>query len=138
MTNSNPNRDNLDLISTSEEARKRGSAGGKASVKVRRERKAMREQMMDLLNIPQKTGKVTNFDKVKSQKDIQSGNFTVEQQILLATVQKARKGDMRAVQMIRDIIGISDQQKPVSPLDKFAEDLDKYRDDDDDDGDDVE
>lgn len=111
---------------------------GIASGKARRERKAMREQMIELLDIPQKTGKVTSFDKVKSQKDIQSGNFTVEQQILLATVQKARKGDMRAVQMIRDIIGISDQQKPVSPLDKFAEDLDKYHDDDDDGGDDVE
>ena len=54
------NIENLKPIETlsKEEAKKRGSKGGKASVKARRERKAMKEQLEMLLKLPLKNEKL--------------------------------------------------------------------------------
>lgn len=73
------------------------SKGGKASVEARRRRKAMREAFDELLR----------RDYVDS-----SGNEVQGVEVMAAKVfQKAMKGDMRAVEFIRDTVGEAPVQR---------------------------
>ena len=99
------NEGNLQPIRTVEEAREKGRKGGKASGKARRERKTMRETAEYLLNLPQKPGKITTFDKLKTNKDISDANLTNQDQIILKQIEQARKGNPRAAEFLRDLIG---------------------------------
>ncbi len=75
------NNDNLKTLSPSE-ARENGKKGGKSSGKARRERKALKEQLLLLL---------------------ESGDF--QENICLALLDKAQNGDTKAFEVIRDTIG---------------------------------
>lgn len=99
---------------TEEEQRAIQVAGGKASGKARAERKAMREMLLDILDMPLKNGEL---DEIKSLEDIQGKqlngkNITVEQALLFAQVQRAMKGDTTAFAALRDTSG----QKPSDTL----------------------
>ena len=100
------NEQNLRPIKlTHEEAMKNGAKGGKASGKARRERRSMRETAEYLLNLPQKPGKVTTVDKLRTNKDISDANLTNQDQIILKQIEQARKGNPRAAEFLRDLIG---------------------------------
>lgn len=116
---------------TREEAKRRGSNGGKASGKARRERKTMRETAEYLLNLPQKPGKVTTFDKLKTNKDISDANLINQDQIILKQIEQARKGNIRSAEFLRDLVGEDVSQSVVSPLDRLAAVLEKYQEDED-------
>jgi hypothetical protein len=73
-----------------EEAKKRGSAGGKKSVEVKRQRKTLREELLLLLS----QGKT-------------------QEKISLALLEKAMSGDTKAFEVIRDSIG----EKPKDNVD---------------------
>ena len=90
------------------EAAESGRAGGIASGKARREKKALRETLEDLLAMPMKTGKKDELEKIKCIAAIKGKNITMQEAIMLAMLQKAAKGDVRAAEYIRDTIG----QKP--------------------------
>lgn len=83
------NPQNFNKVRTSEEARKRGRAGGIKSGEVRRQRKTLREELLALLS----TG--------STQKDMN-----------LAIIEKALGGDTKAFEVIRDTIG----EKPVEKI----------------------
>ena len=83
------NTQNLKPCRTKEEARRRGKNGGIASGKARKERKTLREELLLLL---------------------QSGN--VQESIVLAMIEKAKNGDTKAFEVIRDTIG----EKPVDKV----------------------
>ena len=87
------------------EAAANGRKGGKASGKARRERKTRRETAEYLLNLPQKPGKVTTFDKLKTNKDISDANLTNQDQIILKQIEQARKGNPRSAEFLRDLVG---------------------------------
>lgn len=72
-----------------EEATKRGSKGGKKSVQKRRERKALKEQLLLLL---------------------ETGN--AQEELCTSLFEKALSGDVRAFEVIRDTIG----EKPVDKV----------------------
>ena len=72
-----------------EEATRRGSKGGKKSVQKRRERKALKEQLLLLL---------------------ETGN--AQEQLCTSLFEKALSGDVRAFEVIRDTIG----EKPVDKV----------------------
>lgn len=72
-----------------EEAKRRGEKGGKKSVQKRRERKALKEQLLLLL---------------------ETGN--AQQKLCTALLEKALSGDVRAFTAIRDTIG----EKPVDKV----------------------
>lgn len=72
-----------------EEAKKRGQNGGKKSGESRRERKALKEQLLLLL----KTG-------------------NAQKELCTALLEKALSGDVRAFEVIRDTIG----EKPVDKV----------------------
>lgn len=99
------NEQNLSIIRTTDEARKRGRNGGYASGKARREKRSMRQTAEILLNLPQKGGKATDIEKLKKNGDVTDANLTNLDQIVIAQINKARKGDARAAEFIRDLIG---------------------------------
>lgn len=83
------NPQNFDKVRTSEEARKRGRAGGIKSGEVRRQRKTFREELIALLSAG------------STQKDIN-----------LALIARALSGDTKAYEVVRDTIG----EKPVDKV----------------------
>jgi hypothetical protein len=83
------NPQNFDKVRTSEEARKRGRAGGIKSGQVRRERKTLRDELLALLSAGD------------TQKDMN-----------LALIQRALDGDTKAYEVVRDTIG----EKPVDKI----------------------
>ena len=88
------NESNLKPVRTKSEARRRGKKGGIASGKVRKERKALREELLLLLS-----------------KD------DTQEKVSLALIKQALNGNTKAFEVIRDTIG----EKPV---DKIDSDLD--------------
>ena len=98
---------------TSEELRARARAGGIASGKARREKKAMRETLDILLSMPMKDGEYADVDSIQSFAAIKGKNISVQEAILIAQVNKAMKGDTRAAEYVRDIMG----QKPTDSVD---------------------
>ena len=98
------NGDNLIPLSerTKEEQREIARMGGKASGRVRRERKAMRETLEIILSqrIPKDATKLRNELKQYGIKDADYSS------VLMATlVQKALKGDLKAFEYIYNIMG---------------------------------
>ncbi len=94
-----------------EEATKNGSKGGKASVKARRERKALREQLEYLMTL--KINK--SQEKLKRQlKDIgiNATEVNLQMAINVAMVQQALKGNVKAYELIRDTLG----EKPIEQI----------------------
>ena len=99
--------DNL-KIPTSEEARRNGKKGGIASGKARRRKKAMRERLEILLNMPIKAGKIKDIEEIKNFAALEGKNITVEDALMIIQIQKALTGDTTAAAFIRDTSG----QKP--------------------------
>lgn len=87
-------REDLKLIQTTEEAKKLGRNGGIASGKARREKRTLRKELELLLEMTS-TGKKTN-----------------QELISLAILKKAKNGDTKAFEIIRDTIG----QKPIEQI----------------------
>ena len=125
------NRDNLDPVTTNEEAKKRGAIGGKKSGVARAKKRAMAETMEIILTMPLKDGMVDDIESVTSNADIAKRNVTVQDAIIAAQAKKAMKGDTRAAEFIRDLIGAKVQVAETSPLDGIASVLSKFAEDED-------
>ena len=99
-----PNIDNLKPRTTlsKEEAKEMGSKGGKASVKKRRERKAMKECFEMVLGLPLKDAKSREKIKNLGIKDKYINNQVA---IIVSMVNEALKGNVKAYESIRDTIG---------------------------------
>lgn len=90
---------------SSAEARSNGKKGGIASGKARREKKAMKETLETLLQMPLKSGKAVDLDEIKDIAALKGKNITVQEAIMLAQIQKAMKGDTKAAEYVRDTSG---------------------------------
>lgn len=123
------NLENLKPVRSTSEARKIGAAGGKKSGESRRRKRAMREVLDDLLQMPLKKGKTKD---IKCLGDLMSPNgkinllsgkvnVTVEQAVLLGQVILAMQGNTKAATFLRDTAG----QKII----KAAEEQTQYEDD---------
>lgn len=123
--------ENLDKITTVEEAREKGRKGGQKSAESRRKKRAMAETMEIILTMPLKEGMVDDIESVTSNAEIERRNVTVQDAIIAAQAKKAMKGDTRAAEFIRDLIGAKVQVAETSPLDGIASVLSKYAEDDD-------
>ena len=97
---------------TSVELRERAKKGGIASGKARREKKALKETLEELLAMPIKDGKSDDIEKIKSIAGIKDKNITIQEAIMVAMLNKAAKGDVRAAEYVRDTIG----QKPDNKM----------------------
>ena len=123
--------ENLDKITTVEEAREKGRKGGQKSAESRRKKRAMAETMEIILTMPLKDGMVDDIESVTSNAEIENRNVTVQDAIIAAQAKKAMKGDTRAAEFIRDLIGAKVQVAETSPLDGIASVLSKFAEDDD-------
>ena len=104
-------KDNLKTPSSAE-ARSNGRKGGIASGKARREKKALKDTLEELLAMPIKDGASADIEKIKSIEGIKGKNITMKEAIMVAMLNKAAKGDVRAAEYVRDTIG----QKPDSRM----------------------
>lgn len=86
-----------------EEARALGRKGGINSGEVRKNRKTMRESLIDILAKPIKKGRVRG--DVDCLEDFQTANVDVQTRILAGLIAKAAKGSVQAAEFIRDTIG---------------------------------
>jgi hypothetical protein len=98
-------KEDLRPVRTKEEAKKRGKAGGIASGKARREKKAFRETLEAILGMAMKGGNDVSVDDIQSFAEIEGRNISVQEAILVAQIQKALTGDTRAAEYVRDTIG---------------------------------
>ena len=65
----------------------------------------MKETLEVLLDMPMKRGKVYTAEEIKSFADLKGKNITIDQAMMICLVQKALKGDLSAIAMVRDTIG---------------------------------
>ena len=86
---------------TESEQREYAQKGGKKSGEVRRQRKAMKEQMEMLLSLPFKQQKQLNFMKDLG---IEENNIDNQMALIVAIYGKALKGDVQAFNTIREVV----------------------------------
>lgn len=72
----------------------------------------MRETLEILLEMPLKKGKVYTAEEIKSFADLNGKNITIDQAMMVRLIQKALKGDLNAIAMVRDTIG----EKPTEKM----------------------
>lgn len=83
------------------EARENGAKGGKKSGEVRRQRKAIKEQMELLLSLPVKDEKNKSF---MQQLGIDEDNMDNQMLLVMSVFSKAMKGDLEAFREIKGVI----------------------------------
>ncbi len=93
---------------TPEERREAGRKGGIKSGESKRRKKAMRETLEVLLDMPMKKGRMADVEDIRSFADLKGKNISVEAAMMVQMIQKALKGDTNAASFIRDTSG----QKP--------------------------
>ena len=103
--------DNLIPIKTlsNEEAKSRGSKGGKASVEARRKRKAFKDVFNTILSGQLSPDLAAALNEKISALGIDTTEFTVNDYAAIAQVIKAIGGDTKAFEVIRDTVG----EKPI-------------------------
>ena len=98
---------------TPEQRREYGRKGGLAKGENYKRRKELKETLNVLLDMPLKTGRTTSVEKVQAFANLKGKNITVDQAMMVCLIQKALKGDLSAIAMVRDTIG----EKPTEKLD---------------------
>lgn len=94
-----------------------GRKGQPKAVESRRKKKAAKDIIETFLSMPLKTGKAADIDSIKNFMELKGKNITVEEAMHLQIVQRALKGDLRAVEMILALMG----EKPAEKVQVAAE-----------------
>jgi len=94
---------------STEEARRIGSKGGKASVESRRRERTLRETLEKMLSLPINDEQTKAFIQNLGFNDEELDNRTA---ITVAMYQEALKGNVKAYELIRDTLG----EKPTDKL----------------------
>lgn len=84
-----------------EEAKKNGAKGGKKSGEVKRQRKAMQQQMELLLSLPVKNEEQKAF---MEQIGIDRENMDNQMMLLMSVFSKAMNGDLEAFREIKSVV----------------------------------
>ena len=101
---------------TPEQRREYGRKGGLKKGENYKRRKELRETLDVLLDMPLRTGRTTNVEKVQAFANLKGKNITVDQAMMVCLIQKALKGDLNAIAMVRDTIG----EKPTEKVNMDA------------------
>lgn len=99
---------NLDPVRTKEEARVRGRAGGIASGKARRKKKTMKAAAKLLLDMAVANPSV---ERKMLEYGIPEEEITNQMAIMVAMVNQATKGNVKAAAFLRDTIGESPAER---------------------------
>lgn len=108
------NEQNLKPIRSTEEAKQKGSAGGKKSGEVRKQRKAMKEQMELLLSLPVKSEEHKAFMETIG---VDTENMDNQMMLMVSIFNKAMNGDLEAAKFCRDTVG----EKPTDKVEQSGE-----------------
>lgn len=130
--NPNPLKKFSDM--TPEERSEHGRRGGIKSGETKRRKKAMKDILSVLLDMPIKPGKAADMEAIKNFAALKGKNITVSEAILIAQLQKALQGNVQSAEFIRDTSG----QKPVEDINMsgsldMVQIIDNIPDEDDDD-----
>lgn len=98
---------------TPEQRRENGRKGGIASGEAKRNKKAMRERLEVLIELPIKPGKGADIESIKNFAALKGKNITVQDAMMIAQIQKALKGDTTAAAFIRDTAGEKPGNKTI-------------------------
>lgn len=110
---------------TSEQLSEWGRKGGLAKREATRRRKEMKETLDILLNMPMKKGKVYTAEDIKCFADLKGKNITIDQAMMVCLIQRALKGDLSAIAMVRDTVGEKPTEKvevTKNPFDELTAD----------------
>lgn len=97
---------------TPEERAEYGRQGGIKSGETKRRKKAMKETLEVLLSMPMKNGKVSDVESIKNFAALKGKNINVQEAMIIAMIQRAMKGDVKAAEWLRDTSG----QKPTENM----------------------
>lgn len=103
---------------TPEQRAENGRKGALKAIETKRKRKAMKETLEILLDMPMKRGKVYTAEEIKSFADLKGKNITIDQAMMICLVQKALKGNLSAIAMVRDTIGEKPAEKVEATVTK--------------------
>lgn len=107
----------LNARKTPEERRESARKAGIASGEAKRRKKTMRETLEAVLAMQVGDGKSTDIEAITKFAQLKGKNITVQEAMIIAQAQKALKGDLAALQFIRDTMG----QKPTDNMNLVAE-----------------
>lgn len=96
-------------VPTSEQAREYGRKGGLASAKKKKERKAFKESLEMLLQMPAPEVAINQIRKQMPK--IKNKDLNCQNAVLVGMVLAAIKGNVKAAEMIRDTIGEKPAEK---------------------------
>lgn len=82
-----------------------GRKGALKTAEIKRAKKNMRETLDVLLSMPLKRGDVISVEDIEYFAKLKGKNLTVEQAMLVAQIQKALKGDTKAMQLLVKLSG---------------------------------
>lgn len=102
---------------TTEERREAGRKGGIASGEAKRRKKAMRERLEIILEMPLKSGKNADIESIKNFAALKDKNITVQDAMMIAQIQKALRGDTNAATFVRDTAGQNPATKVEADVD---------------------
>ncbi len=99
------------ITSSDDMAMKYGSKGGKKRAENARARKTFAEALEILLRMPIKGGEVIPLEDVTTVEQGKKANLTVNDAIMLKLICKARAGDIKAIELLREQIGEAKPQQ---------------------------
>lgn len=102
---------------TPEQRKENGRKGGIASGEAKRKKKAMRERLEILLELPIRSGKGADLEAIKNFAALKGKNITVQDAMMIAQIQKALKGDTTAAAFVRDTAGENPAVKVEADVD---------------------
>lgn len=97
---------------TKEQLREYGKKGGKKTKAEFKTAKPMKDTLEVLLNMALDAGKVCSIEQIQAFGKLQGKNIKVKDAVCVRLVQRALRGDLRAIELMRDSIG----EKPVDNL----------------------
>lgn len=96
---------------TPEERAEMGRKGGIASGEARRRKREAKNIVEVFLTMPIKKGKLTDIEGIKNFMELKGKNITVDEAMHLQLVQRALKGDLKAIEMVLNLCGEKPAEK---------------------------
>ena len=103
---------------TPEERSYWGKIGSQKAHESRRRKKEFKETLEILLSMSVKKGRKTDVEDVKCFADLKGKNITIDQAMMVCLIQKALKGDLSAIAMVRDTVGEKPAEKVEATVTK--------------------
>lgn len=114
---------------TASEQREIASKGGKASVKARAEKKAVRDIADTVLSMPMGNGTLTNYEDATDLEDMLHSNPSVKAQIIATLAKKAAEGNTKAAELLFTMTGEYSKSVAMQATivdDESAREIDEY------------